>query len=123
MTMHYTPELRERVARDALCTFGAINQIYKFIEESLELQIELYLYLKNPGKFKPKDLIREIADCRITLDQMALLFGKENCEDALDEKLHRLEGIIKHSPDTNDLISIKNRISNLSNDLADLIGN
>lgn len=79
----------EDVLEYALRTFGGQAQVKKTMEEFAELQKELCKY---NGEEEDRDHIaEEIADVRIMLDQMAMLFEVERKEmDFREQKLERL---------------------------------
>lgn len=81
----------EDVMRSALKTFGGMKQVMKAVEELSELQKELCKYFSSE---EDKDHIaEEIADVRIMLDQMAMLFDVERDElEWREQKLERLAG-------------------------------
>lgn len=80
----------KKVYRSALDTWGAAAQVTMVMEEMAELQKEL---CKNArGRNNLPELAEEIADVRIMLEQMEVLF---DIEDAVEEykaqKVERLE--------------------------------
>ena len=85
-----TIEKRLEVYEKAFEEFGSENQIVVCIEELSELQKELTKHLRGGG-----DLDRiadEIADVRITVEQMENYFGIENeVAEHMDRKVKRLE--------------------------------
>ena len=82
-------EKEEGVLETALRTFGGMKQIMKTVEELSELQKELCKYYS--GEENKDHIAEEIADVRIMLDQMAILFEVERKEmDWREKKLERL---------------------------------
>lgn len=81
---------------EALDTYGAPAQILMVYEEMGELMKELS---KNQrGKDNNLQIAEEIADVRIMLEQMALLFGIErDCERFRYAKLMRLKDRLSHA--------------------------
>ena len=77
------------ILKHALETWGEEAQIVMAIEESAELTHALTGLYR--GRAADGDVIEEIADVQIMLDQLALLFGEGAVEDAVREKLYRLE--------------------------------
>lgn len=71
----------------ALKKYGANAQIVMVFEEMAELQKELCKYLR--GRQNEAEIAEEIADVRIMLDQMELLFGLDT-ESIRRKKLDRL---------------------------------
>lgn len=81
----------EDVLDYALRSFGGQKQIKKTMEEFAELQKELCKY--NGGAEDREHIAEEIADVRIMLDQMAMLFDVERDElEWREQKLERLAG-------------------------------
>jgi NTP pyrophosphatase (non-canonical NTP hydrolase) len=73
----------------ALATFGAEHQRMMCIEECAELIDALAKY--DRGRADTKDVITELADVCIMVEQMAMLFGKEEFEKEKERKLKRLQ--------------------------------
>ena len=84
------------IYRAALETFGAEAQTKMLFEEIGELMAAICQYSR--GRDKVTHVAEEIADVRIMLDQMAVLFG---CEDEVERqrryKLRRLEQRIEEA--------------------------
>lgn len=79
----------EIVMEEALDKFGAERQIRKLTEEMAELQKAICKWQENEGGVEA--IAEELADVRIMLDQMAMLFDVERQEMEWREmKLHRL---------------------------------
>ena len=75
------------ILSDALTTFGAEHQRIMCIEECAELIDALAKYDRG----RCKDVITELADVSIMVEQMAILFGKEEFEAEKERKLKRLQ--------------------------------
>ena len=81
--------VEEIVLEEALDKFGAERQIRKLTEEMAELQKAICKWQENEGGVEA--IAEELADVRIMLDQMAMLFDVERQEMEWREmKLHRL---------------------------------
>lgn len=79
----------EGVLETALRTFGGMKQIMKTVEELSELQKELCKYYSSEED--RNHIAEEIADVRIMLEQMELLFSCEaQVQTAMERKLDRL---------------------------------
>lgn len=78
----------------ALEKYGANAQIVMVFEEMAELQKELCKYLR--GRQNEAEIAEEIADVRIMLDQMELLFGLDT-ESIRRKKLDRLSERVNKS--------------------------
>lgn len=94
------PALTEDEARSieekALDTYGPPAQILMAYEEMGELMKELSKHER--GKDNNLQIAEEIADVRIMLEQMALLFGVEkDCDKIRYEKLMRLKERLSHA--------------------------
>ena len=77
------------ILSDALTTFGAEHQRIMCIEECAELIDALAKY--DRGRADAKEVITELADVSIMVEQMAILFGKEEFEAEKERKLKRLQ--------------------------------
>lgn len=85
---YFSQQDRNDVLSTALETWGEEAQIDKTIEESGELITALSRYML--GRNDREDVVEEIADVRILLDQLSVLFGSGNVHRAEVEKLERL---------------------------------
>lgn len=83
--MKHIKSSEQEILQDAIDTFGVVSQVDMMIEEMSEL-IQALLKLKRKGGFVRLDqrnlkewvnTIEEIADVSIVLDQMYILFDKE----------------------------------------------
>ena len=90
-----TKEERDELYAKAIDTWGQMPQINMVNEECGELITSLARYLR--GRDTVDDVITEIADVSIMMEQMAVLFGKEQFEKEKERKLQRLkERLEKH---------------------------
>jgi phosphate uptake regulator len=80
------------VIEGAVRHYGAINQQTKAIEELGELIVALSRYLSSigDGSTRSKQVVEEIADCAIMLSQLGLIFGSDEVDAVVDEKIQRL---------------------------------
>jgi hypothetical protein len=85
------PEERALLER-AVAHFGTSIQILKALEEMTELSAELWLCRKD-GIERHSCIREEIADVRIMLDQLELIFG--DTSEYRKQKLARLEKRMK----------------------------
>lgn len=86
---------KEELYLKAIDTWGQMPQINMVNEECGELITSLARYLR--GRDTVDDVITEIADVSIMMEQMAVLFGKEQFEKEKERKLQRLkERLEKH---------------------------
>jgi len=86
---------KEELYLKAIDTWGQMPQINMVNEECGELITSLARYLR--GRDTADDVITEIADVSIMMEQMAVLFGKEQFEKEKKRKLQRLkERLEKH---------------------------
>lgn len=84
----YGEDIREEYIK-ALATFGAEHQRMMCIEECAELIDALAKY--DRGRAEAKDVITELADVSIMVEQMAMLYGKEEFKAEKERKLKRLQ--------------------------------
>lgn len=86
-----TVDQRREIYERAFEQFGIENQIIVCIEELSELQKELTKHLRGNGDLER--ISDEIADVRITVEQMVLYFEiADRVAEHTEEKLKRLEG-------------------------------
>ena len=80
----------------AIDTWGQLPQVNMVFEECGELTTALARYLR--GRANEEEVITEVADVAIMMEQMAVLFGKEQFEQEKERKLQRLkERLEKHT--------------------------
>lgn len=80
---------KEELYLKAIDTWGQMPQINMVNEECGELITSLARYLR--GRDTADDVITEVADVSIMMEQMAVLFGKEQFEKEKERKLQRLK--------------------------------
>lgn len=87
------PTAQPDLYRLALRKFGDRSQIMKTAEEAAELSAAITRYLSPVwnGKNPLPGLIEELADVEIMCRQMRLIFGEQMVDDAVRQKLARLE--------------------------------
>lgn len=73
----------------ALHHYGPVNQRSKAIEELLELALALKHF--EAGKASPEAVRGEIADVHIMLEQLKIIYGQIQVEEAIVYKLKRLK--------------------------------
>ena len=92
--------------RDALAFYGEENEIKMTLEEMSELMKELLKYIRvaeyaltDEGRAKiekAKQAIKEeIADIYCTVDQLKIMFGADEIDKIVDEKIARSTKILK----------------------------
>lgn len=84
---------------EAIDVWGQLPQINMVYEECGELTTALARYLR--GRATANDVITEVADVSIMMEQMAVLFGKEQFEQEKERKLQRLKKRIKEYKEKN----------------------
>lgn len=85
----HDPGLRKFVYRRALETYGKFNQLIVANEELGELSKEICKYLRGIGN--RENLVEEIADVRIMIEQLEMLFDcHEDVETMMQGKAERL---------------------------------
>lgn len=84
-----TEEQRE-VLKLAIEIYGEENQIDKCIEEMAELTQALLKYRHNRSGFDFLALAGELADVRIMIEQMIMIYGEESTTEMIGRKTRRL---------------------------------
>lgn len=87
---------RDDTCRQALECFGHRAQMTKCCEELGELTVALCKYENCPDSQTYDNVVEEIADVRIMLIQMVMLFDcDQGVEDVTRQKLERLQRLIE----------------------------
>lgn len=81
------------ICKEAVAKFGITAQEFMCIEECAEL-IDV-LAKQSRGRVKVLNIIEELADVYIMVLQMAHFYGLQDFNDKVDEKLQRLQNLIK----------------------------
>ena len=84
--------MKTSLCSQALALWGYTNQMDKAVEELAELTVALH-HFKN-GKVKGEAVIDEIADVKIMVEQLSIMFGIDAVNVRETEKLLRLKSII-----------------------------
>jgi NTP pyrophosphatase (non-canonical NTP hydrolase) len=79
---------QQEFCEDAIKKFGADKQKDKCIEECAEL-IDALIKNRN-GRCSDDDVISEIADVRIVVEQMTIIYGRVKVNKEINFKLQRL---------------------------------
>lgn len=79
----------------AIGHYGTANQMLKTFEELGELGTALARYQHAEHTATKDDVITELADVSIMVDQMAMIFGREDFEAERERKIKRLDKRIK----------------------------
>jgi len=94
------PELLQ----DALDTWGTDLQEVIAVEEAAELIVNLARIARYPDdlEHRPSDdeVLDELADLRVMVDQLALVYGREDFQSRVDDKLARLDWMIAEEQST-----------------------
>lgn len=86
---------REYTLRNALLLYGNGKQTELAIEEMGELLVAINHHKR--GRVDVSAVQEEIADVKIAMDQLAMIYGEEGVSEFEKKKLERLKGrIIKH---------------------------
>lgn len=86
---------REKVYERAINEWGEFSQLDQAIEEMAELIVALNKYKRtNMDLSKRKDeimenLIEEIADTKMCIEQLEMMFGKDKVSVMLDKKMQK----------------------------------
>lgn len=78
---------------ETINTFGLPNQIEKALEELSELTLALHHY--KEGKIERVAVIEEIADVTIMMEQLTIIFGKDQVDFIKKNKLDRLLKLVQ----------------------------
>ena len=84
-----TEEQRE-VLKLAIEIYGEENQVDKCIEEMAELTQAFLKYRHNRSGFDFLALSGELADVRIMIEQMIMIYGEESTTEMIGRKTRRL---------------------------------
>lgn len=84
----------KEVLKEAIEHWGSGMQIMMLFEEMGELQTALTHYMRN--RIEAPSVEEEIADVQVMLNQMKIIFDEENIQLIYEEKLRRLDNMIKY---------------------------
>lgn len=76
----------QQILLQAIETWGIESQIVLAMEEC----VELIVALSHDWRGRCADVIEEIADVQILLDELKIIFGEENVEQLINQKMARL---------------------------------
>lgn len=77
------------ILKEAVYRYGVTQQLDMTIEECGELITALSHHKR--GRASKKEVVTEIADVQIMLDQLKLIFDKEEIDKEIEYKLNRLK--------------------------------
>lgn len=77
----------QQILLQAIETWGIESQIVLAMEECAELIVAL----SHDWRGRCADVLQEIADVQILLDELKIIFGKENVEQLINQKMKRLK--------------------------------
>lgn len=80
----------EEIIRDAVEFYGNHHQTMKLMEEMHELGAELCRI--QDGRTTGEKIVEEIADVYVTLEQLAMVWGRGKVEAMIYSKIKRLKG-------------------------------
>ena len=83
----------EEICKFAVDKFGMEKQTWQAIEEMGELITTINHYNRNRADLK--DVCTEIADVQIMMEQLAIIYGKEDVASERKYKLERLKERLK----------------------------
>lgn len=83
-----TKEEREKLYQQCIDKWGADDQIMMMLEEMAELAN--VLCKSHRGRVTVDEITTEIADVTIMVEQLRLIFGKDNVDKEIERKLDRL---------------------------------
>ena len=79
----------ELICQEAIKTYGEQSQKFVAIEEMAELTKELIKDYRGIGNIK--NIIEEIADAKIMIKQLEIIYGKDLIDLVTQEKIDRLD--------------------------------
>lgn len=82
-------ERRRQLYGRAIEAWGDVAQVDIALEEIGELLIEINRHRR--GRSETDDVVDEIADVRVMTEQLAVIFGEDDVEQRVEEKIDRLE--------------------------------
>lgn len=85
--------MKHKICSEAVQTFGAESQIDKAFEELTELSLALQHYRDH--KVSIMEVQEEIADVKIMIYQLSMMFGMDVVNAIETQKLLRLQKLIK----------------------------
>ena len=86
---------REEVYKRAIEKWGEFSQLDQALEEMAELMLAINKYkrlkmdLKDKEKQIMDNLIEEIADVKMCIEQLEMIYGKKNVEETLEKKMQK----------------------------------
>ena len=83
---------RTEIMSQAVATWGVDAQMGMAVEEASELIQALCKFRRHAGREQFADVLEEMADMRIMLDQLSLMFG--DCSDIEATKIKRLDEML-----------------------------
>lgn len=91
--------LDKNILTEAICFYGRDKQIDMAVEEMAELIKAICKYKRYHTIESMENIVEECADVIITLAQIRLMFGDENIDKVITEKMCRLHERIKEDED------------------------
>lgn len=83
------PFINEDVLKEALQKWGNVPQMLMAVEEGAELSQALLHFIR--GRVSKLEVAEEIADVMIMAQQMRMIFGQDLVDQAVAQKMARLE--------------------------------
>ena len=80
---------RKNIYKESIKKFGVDYQIEKTVEECAELILAIKHY--QGERCEANDVVCEISDVFIVIEQMKIIFGRKNVDEAIDYKIERLK--------------------------------
>lgn len=90
-------EQREELYIKAIEKWGEYSQLDQCLEEMAELMVAINKYkrlnmdLKDRKQEIMENLVEEIADTKLCIEQMEMMFGKDNVSDMVDRKMKKFK--------------------------------
>lgn len=82
------------IYKEALDKWGVQSQLQMAIEECAEFIVKAAKLYRNKNNSTPLEVIEEIADVKIMMEQMEIVFGENLVKNAKTRKLERLKKLL-----------------------------
>jgi len=82
---------QDKVLAKALEMWGVDAQVRQTLEELSELQLAFLKWWRNPTDDNSHNIIEELADVKVMVRQMELVFGAPEVQQVVAQKIDRLE--------------------------------
>lgn len=84
-------EEQDAVLRRALELWGVDAQVRQTLEELTELQLAFLKWWRKPTDDRTHNVIEELADVKVMIRQMEMVFDEDSVQQVVAQKIERLE--------------------------------